>query len=94
MAEIESAPGPWSYGRPESAGGWCVIYDATGNEVGSGDGGYEEADARLITASHELLEALKEIIDTPWLGGKGGFARARAAIAKATLGESHDSEEL
>lgn len=31
----------------------------------------------------ELYEALKEIIDTEWIGGKGGFVRARAALDKA-----------
>lgn len=45
------------------------------------------ANAYLRAAAPDLFDALKEIIDTPWLGGKGGFHKARAAIAKA-LGES------
>lgn len=38
-------------------------------------------------ATPDLYAALQEIIDTEWLGGKGGFHRARAALAKAR-GES------
>jgi hypothetical protein len=43
--------------------------------------------ASLFAAAPELYEALKEIIDTEWIGGKGGFVKARAALAKAR-GES------
>jgi hypothetical protein len=44
-----------------------------------------EANARLIAAAPELLEALKAILDET--GGMGGpFTTARAAIAKATGG--------
>jgi len=34
-------------------------------------------------SERELLGALEEILNTEWLGGKGGFVRARAAVAKA-----------
>jgi hypothetical protein len=43
--------------------------------------------AMLIAAAPELYSALQEIIDTEWIGGKGGFVKARAALAKAR-GES------
>jgi hypothetical protein len=45
----------------------------------------EEARANgcLIAAAPDLYAALEEIINTPWIGGKGGFVRARAALAKA-----------
>ena len=44
-----------------------------------------EANARLIAAAPDLLEALKAILDET--GGMGGpFTTARAAIAKATGG--------
>jgi hypothetical protein len=42
------------------------------------------ADGEIKNAEPDLIGALQEILDTPWLGGKGGFHRARAAIAKAT----------
>jgi hypothetical protein len=41
------------------------------------------AHAHLMSAAPDLYAALKEIIDTPWIGGKGGLVRARAALAKA-----------
>ena len=45
----------------------------------------QEANARLISAAPELLDALEEICDT--LGECGMTVKARAAISKAT-GES------
>jgi hypothetical protein len=42
-----------------------------------------EANARLIAAAPELLQALQDILDTGFAGGPQG-KRARAAIAKAT----------
>lgn len=39
--------------------------------------------ANRIAAADDLYEALQEIINTPWIGGKGGFVKARAALAKA-----------
>ena len=41
------------------------------------------ANARLIAAAPELLEALQDLLDTGFTGGPQG-KRARAAIAKAT----------
>lgn len=46
-----------------------------------------KVNANRIAAADDLYEALKEIIDTEWIGGKGGFVKARAALAKAR-GES------
>lgn len=56
----------------------------------------DEANARLIAAAPELLEALKEIVSQIDQGGAGGkvfsrdacIAQARAAISKATGGEA------
>jgi hypothetical protein len=50
------------------------------------DGGLSDEDranARLIAAAPELLQALQDILDTGFAGGPQG-KRARAAIAKAT----------
>lgn len=49
-----------------------------------------KANARLISAAPELLDALKEIIDAAdgggWKAIDPSFGKARAAIAKATGG--------
>lgn len=47
---------------------------------------YREADARLISAAPDLLEALQDILDTGFAGGPQA-KRARAAITKATGGQ-------
>jgi len=43
-----------------------------------------EADARLIAAAPELLEALKEMVRMAEIEGWEGFGKAKAAISKAT----------
>ena len=52
------------------------------------DGDVAKANARLIAAAPELLEALKEIVDAAdgagWEQLDPSFKKARAAIAKAT----------
>ena len=86
-------PGPWTYeigrGCKTISGRYHEIADTVGldNELG----GQDEANARLIAAAPELLEALKAILDIdnpPW-GHPGhidfneGIEKAREAIAKA-----------
>ena len=44
----------------------------------------EEADARLIAAAPELLEAVKVLVENGGIGPEQMFHDARAAIAKAT----------
>lgn len=44
---------------------------------------HRKANADVLSASFDLLEALEEIVNTPNIGGKGGLHKARAAIAKA-----------
>jgi hypothetical protein len=95
MSEIKHTPGPWKWcGRGlEQDGGerLDVIY----TEVICGSFCYgscvgmtvSDADKLLIAAAPDLYEALQEIIETEWIGGKGGFVKARAALAKAR-GES------
>lgn len=53
--------GPWHTRQPEYACGWWVIYDKDDGEVGSGDGGYSEQQAKIISAAPDLIDALREI---------------------------------
>lgn len=91
-------PGPWT---ATESGGLLFVIDAgdydhkadTGFFVGTvTDGGKEEhaANARLIAAAPDLLEALESLVSSEWMvthswGGDRDavMAKARAAIAKA-----------
>ena len=87
--------GPWVYKRNEVSGdcdhiatvAWVEAF-CVGRDCGSGySRNYEhhgsgEADARLIAAAPELLEALQDLVDTGFVGGPQ-LKRAQAAIAKA-----------
>lgn len=37
----------------------------------------------LNKASKDMYDALKEIVETQWIGGRGGLVRARKALDKA-----------
>lgn len=41
---------PWITNADEESGWWHVLRDYHGKEIGSGDGGFEELDARRIVA--------------------------------------------
>ena len=85
-------PGPWKIGKflrvyggeKDHFGGQMLIANVNGGRVGGGDG---DANARLIAAAPDLLEALKGW--TAWAGDGSDneeltyITRARAAIAKA-----------
>lgn len=71
--------------QPGSDYFWIVV-DRDNCEIGSGDGGFSKDQAVLMAASHDLLEALEEALQTaefekhperPW------HSKARAAISKA-----------
>ena len=68
--------------------GACVAHTPCSDGVGGADGAL--ANAHLIAAAPELLEALKEIVDAAdgagWEQLDPSFKKARAAIAKA-IGE-------
>lgn len=83
-------PGPWSFRGCE--GGWAIDFNEDQEQVV--DYVYEEADARLIAAAPELLEALEDIANdyaerfdmdsqSTNPGMKVVVENARAAIAKA-----------
>lgn len=70
-------PGPWRYYKCRCGMEGCNQYTISVQ----GSVGFVEADARLIAAAPELLEALQDLCDT--LGECGMTEKARAAIAKA-----------
>lgn len=80
-------PGPWEWNKNyrglDGPGGAVILEYAPyeGMWVPDYAGDWSEANARLIAAAPELLEALQDLCDT--LGECGATAKARAAIAKA-----------
>lgn len=87
MTQIKHTPGPWAHINPD---GFTVrhpqVYSDTGpvcNATWLGDVSIDElrANARLISAAPELLEALQEA--SLWVDGELK-TKVRAAIAKAT----------
>ena len=101
MTEVKHTPGPWLY-REDKGGGYEVFpYNGGLPEIGEWSeictileyNKDPEADARLIAAAPELLEALRRLasfeamtnegwgVSHPELTARANFARA--AIAKA-----------
>lgn len=91
-------PGPWIAVRSPSSG-WRVQAAKPPDAYKSGKpyrnvaGKVHEADAHLIAAAPDLLEALSALLMAPWdptsLGGGNTYMQAveqaRAAITKATV---------
>lgn len=82
-------PGPWFIPAKTNAGSKEASVWAWGGEVRVADCNSDaitlaarRADARLIAAAPDLLEALDALINAPWSGTN--VDKARAAIAKAT----------
>ena len=89
-------PGPWAVNRLITSGNQSLGFHITAPRDGSvspvcvgEDTGYGEIDAnaRLIAAAPDLLEALKVIVENGGIGPESMFHDARAAIAKAEGGE-------
>lgn len=84
-------PGPWRIGTPPPNGeqtigtlnGLMVAVATTGAEMEE-----TKANARLIAAAPELLEALQSVLDNCLDSEElcAAHAKARAAVAKATGG--------
>jgi hypothetical protein len=99
MTERKHTPGPWK-AEPDEADEICILQDSTGLIVTYAfpNGKEREANARLIAAAPELLEALQDLLDEaeashgiamavqgyPRLPWPDEFVAARAAIVKAT----------
>jgi hypothetical protein len=76
-------PGPWDARWSERGQYWFIDHEQGGEGYTLTKLNCEEADARLIAAAPELLEALKNAIEI--IEGTGLDASIqRAAIAKAT----------
>ena len=91
-------PGPWrAVKRAGSYTSPFVIVDGSGSGIANLEGnqlnptgtsiGAAEANASLIAAAPELLEALRNLLDLTWpsldMGEQSVIDLARAAIAKA-----------
>ncbi len=80
-------PGPWSVWSDPEQKDQCQYIDAKGMAVAHVFGINREANARLIAAAPDLLEALIEMVDDFGPTPSDRFRSlgpARAAIAKAT----------
>jgi hypothetical protein len=91
MNELKHTPGPWVTDDKQSGDVFRYVMPEDGSVLPicrlDVDRFETEANARLIAAAPELLEALKEIVrNDPWGSSSAGMI-ARAAITKAT-GES------
>ena len=108
MADVKHTPGPWFVDQYEDEESRHVITSKPDHlyvayTIG-GLGKEQEANADLIAAAPDLLEALRAFV-SPWDGdsveeieSQSGLAtsvrieQARAAIAKATVGAARATE--
>ncbi len=89
MDKTKWTPGSWQPYQGADTNWWWVITDSDGSEIGSGDGGFEEADAHLIAAAPELYEALEIAIADGPAGYLEWIETAKTVLAKAR-GEFHE----
>ena len=92
---MKTTPGPWTQGT-SNAGRSCVWLDGhvEPEETMGPDNTWidccTEANASLVAAAPDLLEALKEIVSAAdgdgWNQLDANLGKARAALAKATGG--------
>ncbi len=89
---MRHTPGPWAFIVPDGVSvRHPQVYSDTGpvcNATWLGDGRLKEleANARLIAAAPDLLEALDAMLSSP--NDPRLWANGRAAILKATVGAS------
>ena len=85
MRTPKFTPGPWRISLPDE----CVVVDRGGYDIADCSALYEsepkqcEANARLIAAAPDMLEALKAIIDADERGQGVRFAEAMEAAERA-----------
>ena len=79
----EHSPAPWSIRQSATH---VTVVTASGDAIFHDDKRIPGvmADARLIAAAPELLEALKVLVENGGIGPEQMFHDARTAIAKAT----------
>lgn len=85
----EVTKGPWkAFTEPDFSGWWSIRQMETGHEIGSGDGGFWEEDARIMALAPELLDSLKAMVEAgefwDWDGRSVAQDNARALIARTT----------
>jgi len=85
---MKHTPGPWDWmavGANASGGHHLYIIDAANRKICAcwGKAEEKEANARLLAAAPDLLEALQEIVRPTKILGGSALDKARAAIAKA-----------
>ncbi len=81
----EHTPGPWvqdKWGHVQDTGGRGVRFE--GVTIAGRSTEETKANARLIAAAPDLLEALRYAVDNPEFSSEVFDRMARAAIAKAT----------
>lgn len=84
--KAKHTPGPWMYTKCRCGDPVCRAYHISHSRS---NGGFDEADARLIAAAPNLLSALEAMVKTFGNStvlsdyGRGVVAQANAAIAKA-----------
>ena len=93
---VRNTQGPWKAVEYQAGDCWQIQYGDRGNWLAEvvidGDEPSAEADARLIAAAPDLLDALHRLLATTDSGNSAThqpdcrcvFHEARAAIAKAT----------
>ena len=87
MSEQKHTPGPWRY-ESTSGSNYARIFFSADEKDGDNLRGYcGEANARLIAAAPELLEALQFLMVASGEKLTTAFEQAQEAIAKATKGQ-------
>jgi len=79
----EHTPGPWEIGAEYMVCKLDQLIVGSNHIQAKNNRESEEADARLIAAAPDLLEAAEIIEDRDYMDNSGDMAKLRRAIAKA-----------